>query len=902
MSDVRTRELRRQMPDYRQQNEITDIDKNVYKLLFVIASRKEVIMKARFVGKLIIQIFFCIIAFSIFTPSAHSRLLYDGYYYTGDTFTADSRVFYVNLDNDAKIILKSGDAMLTVNMQTCGLINVTKICYNSSAFDATKRAVKARLQIHSLEPTLVITRTTWPTTAYVEQTVMINNTINNTGDLPITDIVFMDSVPEELNISSVGACVLEGNTIYWRGTLGRGQSTECIYKVIPKRSMDRILASSAAYNTGIQIKQAYSSANRLIINDFIVLRTDITRGPYYAGQIVNLTINLTNKRNNSVQSNDFIITIPESMSWEPPFSGDLKKIDSNKYRWAVDFGTNGTIQLKLSLKVFRPGVSQILINPGYTSVNENYTGNTVTIPVDAASNTIVIRTNQEDQTLESGYPYRLVVYASNPSQYLTYYDVNFTVTTNVTSVPLIHLSNISNGSTRIIFDQNFSAPKVKIRTTFNLSVDSNYTTLYGDTLGAKLRKSVYVKPIDALVPKITTSIVNIQSDDNFDVITTIKNPRTTDLERVNISDHVPSDLVLTGNATVMTNIGDGVTVTAYQYRLKAPFVGERKDYIINTTIVYVENVTKEIIEEYKETKITVNPKKMKIIYTRKAFDPIILRRPTIYNHTILNNDAEPIYNVTVSYPLQQGILVGLNSTRTISVLNPREQVTLTEIERIWYEEEGIFTVEPATIYFNDKNGRLYNVSSGSLRVTVKKGFGDNESAMIYAVKRINNATLSNIYGVDITILLNNTGSVPATNIFVDDNGKIMTLAYLGEKSATEFNYVLSSDKLASGKNNLTKAIITYSDSFGAYNTASNDLIITYAAGKNNANKTADYVPEQKTNNTAGAETVPKAVVGSVNQTSLEQMSAAAAEKTAKPGFFAGIWNAIKALFGKKSTE
>lgn len=756
----------------------------------------------------------------VFFVNAAVSQIYSGYVFSYETLTVDQKPFTVSLENNDKLMLEYGPQYFFINRGDCEKIYNLKFCFGNTMWDTTENKEKINLTVYSITPTITITRTIDNPTMLVGGEAEIKTTIANGDGLSAENFSFIDTFTPEFEITDVFYCNKNNNSVYWSGYIRINDSVECDYTVKALDEIQRSFKARTNYFDGFEMKDEYSDTITIKVNPLLDINTEfnVTDQKIYPGQTFYLKINLTNRNDEDMNLKYFDIYVPDGLEYlgtatiRTPInatdnrylpSGSLTKISSNVYRFSSEIDKNN--QSKIIAPMFKAllaGKSNIYMKAEYETGNVVRTKEIINSIV-VKTQEIAIHTNLEDnEKFDTGIEKLVRVYIENPIGNNIYFkNLHVIFNTTLSNFSDVYLDRLNKSSTIYVLDKKIITPEIGKATTYKFNVIVSYDTEYNEKQQKNLEQNIVIEPIAGLSISHSISKSTVESGEEFDVETKVKNERQEDISNVNVSDTSYDEFDKAGINSARVNINGLDTVSAYKYKMKAPDVENTTKYTFVTTANYFKDNIKKSAEN--SFIITVLPKKLDISITRDIVTPLFMGQIADVEYTIENNNDKQLKNILFKFPVQQNFDVVGAKTYFLEQLDPYEKLVIDNKHQIRAKTNESQTLEPTEFIYKDDLGNVFRKNSSKSTFNVKNSYIDGPAFLIN--KSVSKQQINESESFDVVVSVKNVGTEKG-KIRVTDMGKVRETE-ISSMGQTEFGYSLQFNK--TGKFALEPAFAEY---------------------------------------------------------------------------------------------
>lgn len=867
-------------------------------------------INAKPIGLFIGVIVFAVLA-AVFPAVLAAEKIVDKSFANSESIVINDRTFqiYIELPNNRINIHHEGRITPVAN-STCRRINTTNWCLNTTEFDESAKEYKSKVTAYSLAAK-VNARISSSSRIVLGENAELVFYANNSGDIQAKDFSYVQEFPKDIVILSSSGCVRENNIIYYQGVINPSQSIECTITITTNQTQDRTLSAIVEYFSGDKIEKKILEPIQFKAVPQVTVSTVAGTNKLYIGDRTNITFNFTNINNSRIEEVSVEFDFPGTTN-----ASQSKKISSgavisgreNKFASNFSLGRNQTISIAFDMIGTRIGNGVLEARIKY-KLNSNWlAGQAIQYNVETAANSLEINTNFDNEQIETGETKVLMVYARNPNPNAALKDISILQSSTLFGNKTIYLAEINGSQERIIESVKITGSDNSESSKANYY--SQYYTEFGDVLNVTKDKTISFKKAANLGLTVSVTPNRVSSGEEIVVRVDISNPRDLNLRSIRVYDTINSAVIsaagTAGSPAVKTfgprdtliDLDSGKGATAYIYRIEAPKVNEPVDFYINTTAAY--NSSGKDYLFVKQNSFTVIPKKI-LISAQKTMDSYSMPagKFAAVNYKLTNNDEQIAYNIRIISPSHQGLEQIQRQDKLVDVLLPKETVTLSSVESVRGVSSGTFIVPGSDIFYTDKNGNLFNITTNSMTLTVSKSFIREPSIQIEKTVE-NGEALQALRGekakASVTLRVKNVGRTVIGPISVSDSSDSShhwTILSLDDGSEAILKY---DAQLAIGTHTLSSAKAAYNFNGVAIVSESKPAtaevkqkkaevaIMIDANDVNNANLEQDKIKTSSADNQQQEDNIPVVII-----------------EESKPSILGNVWQFLKKiLYWRKS--
>ncbi len=481
--------------------------------------------------------FYIIFLLLIIIPSTYAadeREIYSGTIYSNqiNTINITNKTFsfslssahdtvFITLPTNSIVIVKNGSCETAENYEVC-VIN-SGFWYHNTTLDYD--IYKASIKIYSLllETTKIeLTRTVETTEFLIGEQTKIMVTLENTGNVEASNIIYLDHIPNSFAITQVSDCVIKytnstHRTVKWDGNLKKSTEKNFYYRIKALQNTTFKSQASISYNNGVKQVQGNSKTSTIIVPDYqlnMILTLD--KDEAKLNQETNLNINLTNINNdNSITITSFKIIIPEELDISTPPKYLIQDYKELSWKGNLDKGETKLFNIKLKSKyignhTLKPKAS-FIINNIRKEVEKS-------ISLNIYEKTLSINSKVDKEVLSSEKSH-ISVEIKNPSQTYSFKDIDVVIESDLPNFINIteKIGNLKPLESKKIDNIYFTAPDVVGKKDYSINLSIIYESEYNQILGAKEEKIITIigkkEEVATIINK--TNITKEEVDNSF---------------------------------------------------------------------------------------------------------------------------------------------------------------------------------------------------------------------------------------------------------------------------------------------------------------------------------------------------------------------------------------------------
>ncbi|MBI4439032.1 hypothetical protein HY640_03825 [Candidatus Woesearchaeota archaeon] len=729
---------------------------------------------------------------------------YSGSIYSGNTITVDKQVMIIYLSSSQNgIVADYSGKLLSVANNSCESTDYFKLCLDNIEMDYVTRKKKIAIRAFSTVPEITITRTASKTDLIVGEEAIMTVKISNTGGIA-RRTVFSDEFPETFEVYDVEDAELKGNTVYWSGEIARSGSKELSFKLRPKDAYKGGLKAKLDYFDGYSMQSAQSSEISLEATHFFKLEARLGKTEAYVGQLNNLTVNISNRGNSTVNATlEFTFDEGTELMTLP---GNLIRTAKNSYRWNGELRkrnlSNNRIFSKalfFEFKTNRIGAIDTTITAQYTDLS---TYEKVRLPderktISVTDKGLMARSSLSDKIIEPGQRHTLKVWVQNLNPYSDIRDVRVYVQTGLAYLPYLEYGSFKAGEQKQVIQKDIFAPEANTTTGYALNLNVTYK-LAGESFSYTFKDTVSVVPPKDLTITQNPSKSTVESGETFQFTVLLQNNRATGLGNIKAYDTPPPEFSVSGPATAIISLSPGATATAYTYSITAPRVNAKKEFTIKTSAQYSDQYNDEVFAKFntynysKEQAITVNPPDFPVAATAAMKESdVYMGGAYDVNYVIRNGHSSlTMTEPALYFPLQPEFDTIESTNHSLPSIDPGETVYISSMHKVRPKLNSSQKIKGAYLTFKDKYGTLYGYNLSDVPVTVKNSFLSGPAIILNktAPEQANDTDQ-----VQIRIRVLNTGDSTALVDVADGQQAFSTVVKPGTEAVHQYSTILTEE-------------------------------------------------------------------------------------------------------------
>ncbi|MFC1697767.1 hypothetical protein ACFL1H_05515, partial [Nanoarchaeota archaeon] len=285
-----------------------------------------------------------------------------------------------------------------------------------------------------------------------------------------------------------------------------------------------------------------------------------------------------------------------------------------------------------------------------------------------------------------------------------------------------------------IFEQNITFPETTNTKSIPIKIRADYQTEHFEKLSIEEKFNIKLIPKGEIKINHRPEKTNIYELEEINFETIVDNRRKTNVNNIKISDSIPEQFNIIGITNRTFDLNADSSKTVYIYKIKLPEVQEDTRYYINSTLYFLDNgiiknatlSTSILVQNNKDFNLDISKE------LEETNDDFYLGEIINTEYVIKNNENEnSIYNIILNFPLQQNVDLINTKQYEIAQLNPGEQLTIDNIEKIRPKINGTIWFDKTIITYKDQDGLIKHLNTSDLKKTIKNSYLAGPAIMAY---------------------------------------------------------------------------------------------------------------------------------------------------------------------------
>lgn len=503
--------------------------------------------------------------------------------------------------NGTKVYVRdmNSNQFMSLIVGECDLLNFTRVCFDSGS--RAGQSLNARIFV--LVPDMEMTQYISKAEASVGETNTLRIEIYNDGILDSVDTIYEEILPPEIEVTDVdGASVVEGNKVYWKGTI-EGKDTKTIeYDFRALEAVSYNTTANLTYNNYLQTIELTAKAD-IITKAQIKIDEHQYPEKIYLGNKALFSWNLTNVNEDeeNVTVSELWLTIPQDLQITGiPMRVLGYNIDKEQYLWAGRIVFNQSRDFWLEFIPKTSGVIEIPMIIKYIdeSNNETYPIRKEFM-IDVLPRDVQVWTGRNlSLSINASSKYPLQVTLRNVDTEVDYADVKLKVYNDYFSEEIL-VGNLERSSAKTV-NVTLSTPSTVKRTQMPLFMEVEYLTSFGTKEKTLIEKTLSIVPFKEIEIRHEFEKGNISGGDLVDVNVFIKSNSPHRIKNITLKETIPGEVFIKGPNSASVNFLEGYEeYKIISYTLNIPSLKENKtlNLSLKSTLDYQVDNTERKIEK-----------------------------------------------------------------------------------------------------------------------------------------------------------------------------------------------------------------------------------------------------------------------------------------------------------------
>ncbi len=680
---------------------------------------------------------YAVLLFVLSQAALSADATFDGWLYSGQATAIEGRNFIIYESSSRLDILADyGEGKLFITNNSCQQTGNVRICLDNIVYDRDVKKDKMRVRAISLAPDIVITRTADDTEFEAGDGTVISVTIRNTGGLA-RNLTYADVFPESVDIVSADGAIKLPHSVVWTENSLKTESASFSYKIKVNDVMDRKFVATLEYFDGVRMKTIRSSSTGIKTTARLLHEFVYGGGAASVGEKKNITLNFTSRETSTARiSADLFVDSGLVLTKLPK---EFKKAGENAYHAEIEVFKspanttyNKTQHYYFEFIGVKAGTFKIKAAANYST--DDVTDRKLSDleqAIAVSEKGVNVRTNLQELEFESNQAHTLRIWLQNLNTDASIRNVLVKMDGGgFVSLPDVYIGSIAPTAHEKIFEGSLYAPEVNSSKGYTVEVNVSYETQFGDNFSRRFVFTETVNKVENMSISQAISKTSLESGEEATVKVSVKNPRTTRISSIAVSDNISDEFGIIGVKSAVIQLGANDEQTAYTYIIKAPRVRKETDYQINTIVSYSDAYAAQsyyATADYavaKSTTIKVKPQRFELTATRTIDSGIYVGDFFDETYTIKNPSTDTIAeNIRLLLPVQPEFdLADTKRTLSLGRLGPGEEMAVMDKVKRRANKAGNNILEKTRVKYSNKFGEDFevNVSSATVSVNEKK--------------------------------------------------------------------------------------------------------------------------------------------------------------------------------------
>ncbi len=510
----------------------------------------------------------------LLAPQASASEVYKGWVLVGKTVTvADQQIKVKSAVGEdwEKLLLDTGDGSFIIDKGDCRRSSYYEYCYTESRYelgkygewDYTTRTAtpEVHLTVSDISPLITVSASIDKSSLAVNDQATVTITVKNTGSLAAAGLAYTAELPDSvLPLHGSEGVSISGGTITWKGTSvsGGGGKKEFTYTFRVKKAEALSFVGNLTYeyqeNT---YSKSHPAVSAKVVETVKVTTFSLSATSASINEQVTLTALIINADlEYEARIKTFTLTLPQGLeviTKDSALSGT-----GTTLRWEGTIPLNGSKSFEVVVRALKSGsykFSSALDAEVYSATQNAWlrqnssTEQTLTVKLSALAPSIefVLGKNSVDGGEQTGYR----AYLNNQDTKATYFDIKYTLTSELSEDVSDTAGFIAPGTKKLIFSDYFNAPISAGKKGYPINFSGSYRTQNDEyfTFGTVATLTVSEKVFQQVIEITRIIPESIQKGSSAEVVLTVRNLGGNDVKLLKLADTVTGAKIASGTST-----------------------------------------------------------------------------------------------------------------------------------------------------------------------------------------------------------------------------------------------------------------------------------------------------------------------------------------------------------------
>ena len=541
-------------------------------------------------------------------PVSAASVVYDGWVLVGKTITvADQEVKLKAAAGDdwEQLLLNTDEGSFIISKADCKKGSYYEYCYTESRYElgvygewdytTLTEIPEIHLVVNDIAPRITVSASTDKSSLAVNEQATITVTVKNEGSLVATNLEYTAVLPDSvLLLRGSDGVSISGSVLTWKGTSvpGNDGKKEFSYTFKVETNENISFTGNLTYEAqDNSYSKSHSQVSITVIESVKVATFSLSKTSASINEQVTLTALITNTDlEYEGRINSFIITVPKGVDIvekDSALSGTGKTLS-----WEGTIPKNGSKSFEVVVKTVKSGTytfSGVLEAEVYSATGTKWLKQdssheqTLTVSLSALAPSIefVLGKSSVDGGEQTGYRVQL----NNPDTKTTYFDIEYTITSDLNENVSETLTFLAPGTKKLMFSNYFNAPISAEETKYSINFSGKYrTNNYEEfTFRKETTLTISKEVFEQLIELTRILPESMQKGSSIEVVLIVRNLQENDIKLLKLTDTVTGAEVASGTSSRQINVlKPNESIEAYRYTINVPAGTKESAVVVKT--------------------------------------------------------------------------------------------------------------------------------------------------------------------------------------------------------------------------------------------------------------------------------------------------------------------------------
>lgn len=586
----------------------------------------------KYLRSLALTYFTLILLCMVLSQPVSASAVYDGWVLVGETVTVADQEIKVKAavgDDWEQLLLDTGEGSFIISKADCKRGSYYEFCYTESRYElgvygewdytTLTEIPEVHLVVNDISPRITVSASTDRSSLAVNEQATITVTVKNDGSLAATNLEYTATLPDNvLPLRGSDGVSISGRIITWKGTSVSGNGGEKEFSYTLRVEKDEAISFTGNLTYEYQ-ENSYSKSHPevsiTVVETVKVATFSLSATSASINEQLTLTTLITNAdQEYEARINSFEITVPQGLeivSKESTLSGTGRVLS-----WDGTIPLNGSKSFEVVVKTIKSGTykfSGVMDAEVYSATTRKWLKQnssheqTLAVKLSALTPSIefVLGKSSVDGGEQTGYR----VHLNNPDTKATYFDIEYTITSDLSDEVSETLKFIAPETKKLVFSNYFNAPISAEETTYTINFSGKYRTQNNEyfTFTKVATLTVSEEIFEQLINLTQTLPESIQKGSSGEVVLSVRNLQENDIKLLKLTDTVTGAEVASGTSSRQINLLEpNTSVEAYRYTISVPADTEESAVLVKTKAEFdYKDETMKHYTQYAENSVSI---------------------------------------------------------------------------------------------------------------------------------------------------------------------------------------------------------------------------------------------------------------------------------------------------------